>query len=55
MEDKWFLLFRDTMGIAGNFAELIGLAFLLTQFRRRRTPTTNRLKQNRSFERRYES
>jgi len=55
VEDKWFLLFRDTMGIAGNVAELIGLGFLLTQFRRRRTPTTTRPQQQRSFERRYES
>lgn len=34
MEDKWFVILRDTMSIAGNFAECIGLIFLFTQFRR---------------------
>ena len=35
MEDKWFMLIRDTVGIAGNIAECIGVIFLFTQFRRK--------------------
>jgi len=34
MEEKWFIILRDTMGIAGNLAEIIGLLFVVTQFRR---------------------
>lgn len=29
-----FYLIRDTVGIAGNLAELVGVIFLFTQFRR---------------------
>lgn len=34
MEDRMFYLIRDTVGIAGNLAELVGVIFLFTQFRR---------------------
>ena len=34
MEDKWFVILRDTMAIAGNLAECIGVVFLFTSFRR---------------------
>jgi hypothetical protein len=34
MQDHtWFPLLRDTLSIAGNLAEIIGLLFLYTQFR----------------------
>ncbi|ARU62347.1 hypothetical protein CBW65_16295 [Tumebacillus avium] len=34
MEDRMFYLIRDTVGIAGNLAELVGVIFLFTQFSR---------------------
>ena len=40
MEDRWLLLIRDTVSIAGNLAECIGIVFLFTQFRRRDRPVT---------------
>ncbi|ASS75745.1 hypothetical protein CIG75_12635 [Tumebacillus algifaecis] len=38
MEDRMFYLIRDTVGIAGNLAEIIGILFLFTQFRRPSAP-----------------
>lgn len=32
-ENTWFPLLRDTLSIAGNLAEIVGLLFLFTQFR----------------------
>ncbi|PWK12852.1 hypothetical protein [Tumebacillus permanentifrigoris] len=32
-EHTWFTLLRDTLSIAGNLAECVGLLFLFTQFR----------------------
>lgn len=35
MEERWFYLVRDTVGIFGNLSEVIGVIFLFTQFRKR--------------------
>ncbi|HEU4964516.1 MAG TPA: hypothetical protein VFV52_11785 [Bacilli bacterium] len=45
MEDRWFLLIRDTVGIAGNLAEVIGVVFLFSQLRRRARTSTRILKE----------
>lgn len=33
-DSSWFTLLRDTLNMAGNLAECIGLLFLITQFHR---------------------
>lgn len=44
MEDKWFIILRDSMSIAGNLAECIGVVFLFTSFRRSARNTVSTVK-----------
>lgn len=44
VEDKWFVILRDSMSIAGNLAECIGVVFLFTSFRRSARNTVSTVK-----------